>query len=207
MIAQAISQFENDGRWPPQCCVPAFVFGGLSHLGAKINAPLVLPSFLGVRVGPQDSNPLGLPVARMNETTGITASAATIAIATVLAGIDGNFGFRHLPFSKIEFGLYEDVLRHALDRGVVVGVGVKWSELRTSGSDESPLHLLRVTSFDEGVLTLFDDSHELEVPRFQQDWRNVERAILAAGDGFWLLGNSTNLHVPHAPIFPCAAAS
>lgn len=46
---------------------------------------------------------------------------------------------------------------------------------------------------------LFDDSHELDPPRIEEDLFEVEQSVLSVSDGYWVVGKIDNLHLPFAP--------
>lgn len=184
----------RDGaQWPPHCCVPAFVHAALEIFGIPFEAPFTLPTLLGVRVGPADSNPLALPVAAPGEVCGVTASEAERSINRLFHDLELPLHFRHVPFNEITLRLYDDVLRCALDRELVVGLGLDYSQLVTPKGKSGTLHVLRVLTMANNQLLLFDDSHECRPPQFSCSWDEVERTVLAVPDGYWLIGSSANL--------------
>jgi hypothetical protein len=168
-------------------------------MGFDLPAPLVLPGLLGVRVGASDLNPLALPIAKEGESKGLTVSDAKVGIRSVLAEISVALSFRHVPFNQIELGLYEDLLRYCIDRGLVVGLGLKWQMIAGDGNNSETLHVVRVLGVEGDNIVLFDDSMECDPPSLTRPWVDVERAVLAAQDGFWIMGEKGNLVLPYGP--------
>ncbi|MEA3015342.1 MAG: hypothetical protein QOI38_64 [Sphingomonadales bacterium] len=188
-------------KWPPHCCVPAYVHAALAGFGVSVETPSVLPSLLGVHVGPNDENPLGLPVTSDDSVRGMTASGASKAVPELLKALGSPLSFRHVRFNEIPFALYEDILRAALESRVASAAGVKWSAFDRSPGASDALHLLRVTSFDGGMVSLFDDSRECEPPEMKRPWQELESAVLAAADGFWFIGSKADLNHLLSPIY------
>lgn len=184
-------------KWPPHCCVPAFVHAALLHYGVSVKVPETLPSILGVVVGPNDANPLALPISR-SQIRGVTASEARQRINQLFIELGLPVRFRHVPLKHIDFGLYEDVLECALARELVVGVGVEYSRL--AASERRSQHVLRVLRTTNHRVSLFDDSGETEPAHLTAHWDDLERAILAAPDGFWLVGLPEQLALQHTPV-------
>ena len=131
---------------------------------------------------------MSLLVAAANEVRGITASDAARSINGLLCELEVSVAFRHVRLQEVTLGLYEDVLREALDRGLVVGLGVDHSRLASDARLSQALHVFRVVTFKDRQVILFDDSRECDPPEFARSWDEVERAVLSTSDGFWLFG-------------------
>lgn len=177
----------NNERWPAHCCVPAFVYAALCANGIDLREPTLLPARLGVHVGADDDNPLDLPIAETNNVRGVTVAVAEQLIQVLIDDLELPVFFRYLPFNKIPFGLYEDVLQDALNKGFIVGLGVDVSKLNVSHCQDKALHVFRVIGFNHKHVTLFDDSRECTPPQLTLVWDDVERSVLSAEGGFWLL--------------------
>lgn len=199
-----MSDFTNgsptNGRWPPHCCVPAFIYASLYSNGIILKDSASLPALLGVHVGIDDENPLDLPIAENGNVRGVTVRAAQQLIQVLIDDLKLPISFKYLPFNEIPFGLYEDVLVKALEKGVIVGVGIDVSKLKISHSPDKGLHVFRVISFHEKYLTLFDDSLECSPPQMTFSWDDVEQGILAAKGGFWFLGSKEAIAQAYLPI-------
>jgi hypothetical protein len=187
--------FDNE-RWPAHCCVPAFVHAALCANGIDLKEPATLPGLLGVHVGADDENPLDLPIAETDDARGVTVTVAERLIQVLIDDLGLPVFFRYLPFNEIPFSLYEDVLQDALNKGFIVGLGVDVSKLNISHCQDKALHVFRVIGFNHKHVTLFDDSRECYPPQFTFAWDEVERSVLSAKGGFWLLGpKPMQLHV------------
>jgi hypothetical protein len=197
-------EWSDEAVWPPQCCVSAYIYAALSHHGIRYANPSELPALLETSVRPTDANPLGLPVTTDDSTQGVTAAKATRTLGHLLADIAPTIGFRHLPLKVIPLGLYDEILEDALKRGLTVGVGVDVSLLDLGEHNVPVLHVFRVHSFDRHQITLFDDSKECAPPTIKRSWERIEQAILAAADGFWLIGPEQELAFAAAPCFRTA---
>ena len=172
--------------WPPQCCVPAFVYAALLSEDIEPIEPQFLARMIGVRVGPGDANPYGLPIASKKKEFGVTAGDAKIAIGRLLDMHANHLGFRHIPFSTIQFELYPDVLREALESKCYVGAGVDPSRLPIPAL-QGLRHVVRLAALD-GVRIQFIDDCSQTPSLIEIDWDTLERAILAVDDGFWVIG-------------------
>lgn len=183
-------------RWPPQCCVPAFVHAALLMHGVTIAHPDVLPGILGVRVRPDDDNPLSLPAADAENPPGVAAARADATINRLLRDLATPLRSRRIPFSHVSLGLWEDVLDAALSRSITVGLGLDYGVLIGRLNDRSAQHVLRVVERIPRALHLFDDSGESTPSSFTVDLDRVERAALAISDGFWMIGPAQELDLP-----------
>ncbi|WP_370234660.1 MULTISPECIES: hypothetical protein [Henriciella] len=182
-------------EWPPQCCVAAFLNAGLNTFNVPCSTPAVLPSVLGIRVGPDDANPLSLCVAGPGETIGITAKAAALSINRFLSELEAPIRFLHIPFNTIPFGLYSSVLYNALHLGIVIGAGVDYLSLEPNAATKPVRHVFRVSQADAQTATLVDDSAERSPAEFSISLEQLEKAVLAARDGWWLIGPEPELEL------------
>jgi hypothetical protein len=135
-----------------------------------VPVPSALPGVLGVRVRPDQDNPLGLALADDRYPPGIRASDAEREINRLFVELELPLRFRRVSFLEIAFQLWEDVLDAALAKGVVVGLGVDFGVLMERPTPRSAQHVLRV---------LAHNGEYLEVP-----------------DGFWMVGAEQDLHLP-----------
>ncbi len=180
-------------QWPPQCCVPAFFHAALQAYAIPFAAPAALPAMLGVKVGESDANPLELPIARNGEPRGVTASAAKEQIPRILTDIEAPLVFEHWPLNTIPFGLYTDVVEDSLSWNLVLGVGVDFSLFPNAKVSNSTLHVFRITSKVGNKFYLHDDSHECRPPQLVVSAEELERGMIAAKDGFWIIGPAASL--------------
>ena len=176
-------------KWPPHCCVPAFLHAALGKCEVALPDPLKLPGLLGVQVGPNDLNPLQLDITKDLNQRGITREQAMACINDYFKKFYPALMFRHIPFKEIQFQMYEDVLASELGKGSVVGIGVDFTML-SNGSGDICRHVLRVESLIKGKAVLFDDSHELNQPQIEVDFFKIEQAALSISDGYWVVGKS-----------------
>ncbi len=182
-------------KWPPQCCVPAFMHSSLVQLKVEVPDANILPSKLGVLVGPKDENPFHLEVVSDSAQQGVTQKNAEILINKFFFDRDLDLAFRHVPFQEISLGLYDEVLKAAMLKEISVGVGLDFSKL--TGDDRQPVkHVLRVKCLKGSRIKLFDDSREHSPPEFEIEWTVFEAAVLAIHDGYWLIGKPADLELP-----------
>lgn len=145
MYARPLSYNEEQLVWPPHCCVPAFLYSALGKCGVDLPDPLTLPKLLGVQVGPEDINPLQLRITEDFDQRGITCEQAVGRINNYLQKYYPCFAFRHIKFKNIQFKMYGEVLATALEKGLIVGIGVNYTLLKNR-SGEVYRHLFRVES-------------------------------------------------------------
>lgn len=188
-----------NAKWPPHCCVPAFVHAALNANRITPRSPAVLSALLRVRVGAEDENPFGLPVAEPHGVRGVTASDAAQSIQALLADMDSPISFRYVPFNRVPYGMYEEVLHEALLRGLVVGLGLDVAKLDLAPRTSPALHVFRVIGFNNKQVTLFDDSRECSPAEMTRAWDEIELSVLAAFGGFWFFGPKTELALTNAP--------
>jgi len=184
--------------WPPCCCVAAFVAAALEKFGHKALDPQRLARLLGITVGPDCRNPWALPVEPDPERQGVAASGSAVRIPKVLAEFDPRLAFRHLPFSRIVAEQYDAVLEQALRRGCVVAVGFDYG--RFSGQQRLLRHVARVEpgSTPESVI-LLDDCAGDPPRKLTTRWPDLEAAVRAVHDGFWIIGPRPALELDHTP--------
>ena len=197
MFVNLNTRWVPGAKWPPHCCVAAFVHAALIEHSIPFEAPAALPSLLGIRVDEGDYNPLMLPIAPPGYVSGLTAAEASLTINKLFRELNLEISYRHIPLNEVMLGLTEDVLSSALQRRLVVGLGVNYSHFYCSRAMADALHVFRVTSFTGNRVILFDDSRELDPPTFGKPWREAELASLAISDGLWLIGKVEDLQLPH----------
>ncbi|MBO1329503.1 hypothetical protein OQ496_14065 [Acetobacter suratthaniensis] len=181
--------------WPPQCCVPAFVHAALLQLGVDYPYPDAIPKVIGIRVKPEDVNPLDLALADRLHPPSIRGSDAERQVNRMCCQIDSDLRLRRVPFKAIIEELWMDVLDEAMSRGAVVGLGVDYNMLMAAGpSDCSAQHVLRVLSLNNGIITLFDDSGESNQAVISVDPDRVREAVLSVEDGLWIINKATKLN-------------
>jgi hypothetical protein len=182
--------------WPAQCCVPAFIHAALVHFGITNLVPEALPSILGVRVRPDQENPLGLALANDAYPPGISGADAEREVNRVCRDLGLPIRLRRVPLNSIAFDLWEDVLVAALESGAAVGVGLDYHVLTGADSLRSAQHVLRVVSLREDTFELFDDSGEMVPPHSYVGGDRLHRAIVAIPDGLWIVGRKRDLALP-----------
>jgi dCTP deaminase len=184
-------------RWPPHCCVPAFLHAALKELGHADIDPAKLATKIGVKVGPLDSNPFGLQVVESATARGVLPSVAVRTINVLLGEINSDFAFRHLRFNEIACDGEFEVLETALRRQLIVGVGLDYSHLDSSVLPQTR-HLMRISRAVEHDIELADDfTGGIQMRR----WDHVELASKALLDGFWLIGPRNQLQFPLSPVW------
>lgn len=175
-------------RWPPQCCVPAFVQSALRELGVACPTGPALARILGVRVERDQANPFDLPLATRSDPAGVRAADAEKDINLLCWRLGAPVHFRHVPFLTIACEAWEEVLREADDAGAIVGVGVDYRRLSGTGSNRPALHVLRILGAGGGALSVRDDSGESTPDTFEVDRERLLSSVLAVPDGFWIMG-------------------
>lgn len=184
--------------WPPQCCVPAFVHAALVQLGEDCPYPETIPGILGVRVRPDQENPLELALADASHPPGIRGADAEREFNRMCREIGSVLRLRRVPFNTIVGELWIDVLDDAMSRGAVVGLGVDYHVLMTRGtSDRSAQHVLRVLGREGQLFTLFDDSGESDPATIMVDTERLHAAVLPIHDGLWIVNSVTELNFAH----------
>lgn len=194
---------ESSRLWPPHCCVPAFVKAALRQLGVDCPGDEAFARFLGVRVAPGQENPFGLTFATETHPAGISAGDAERQINRLCRSLQVPIYFRHVPFRSIAFGLWEDVLQTARRSSAVVGVGVDYHQLEKIEPDRSALHVLRIVECRRNTVKLYDDSGESVPTCFEISHDRLERAVIAASDGYWILGSAECMSLPY--VLPWSA--
>jgi len=175
--------------WPPYCCVPAFAAVALRLLGYPDLAQKELAKRLGTCVGPESANPWGLPVEDDPEKRRVTAATTQERLPEVLAELDLSLRFCHVRFNEVEFGLYAEVLGQATQQGAVVGVGFDYARL--FGRPAEVRHVARVESLpDDQTVRLLDDYAASPAKEATVKWLDLEPAVRAVDDGFWMIGRS-----------------
>ncbi len=184
--------------WPPQCCVPAFVHAALVQLGEDCPYPETIPGILGVRVRPDQENPLELALADPAHPPGIRGVDAEREVNRMCREIGSVLRLRRVPFNTIVGELWIDVLDEAMSRGAIVGLGVDYHVLVSRGaSDRSAQHVLRILGREGQLFTLFDDSGESDPATILVDAERLRAAVLPIHDGLWIVNSVTELNFAH----------
>lgn len=164
-----------------------------------IAVPEALPSILGVRVRPDQDNPLGLALADHCYPPGIRAADAEREINRLFLELQLPLRCRRIPFLEISLGLWEDVLDAALTKNVVVGLGVDFGVLVQRTTPYKAEHVLRVLDHKGDHLEVIDDSGEFTLSSFSVTTDRASSAVLAIPDGFWMIGAERDLRLPLTP--------
>jgi len=173
-------------KWPERCCVAAFVWAAILNLCCVSVDRQQLARRLGIRVGPNDDNPWGLPVAKSG-TTGLTVAEATEAIPLIVC--EYRLFFRHVPFNTIAFEQFPETLHHAVSRRHVAGVGLDYSVVSGRGRQHSA-HVMRCRLGETGrCVVLVDDSTGFPAVCHELQWHELEAAVHAVDGGYWIIGN------------------
>lgn len=182
--------------WPPCCCVAAFVETALLQLGFSVSDRGSLARELGIKVGIEKLNPWNLNIVKEPRYEGLTVSEAIINIPKVLNGYSSELSFRHIPFNKIAFGLFNEVLHEAYKKKFVIGVGFN-SEI----INKRPgiiRHVTRIEPLPDHLkATLLDDSLGSLPPSINVDWILLEEAVYSVDDGFWIIGCADIINLEH----------
>ena len=190
-------------KWPPQCCVPAFVHRSIQLVGVEPPRPEQLAFAFNVKVDSLDPNPWNLPVSSSREDRGVVLQRATQIIPSILSDIAPHIQFRHIPFNTIALELYKEVLSEALGRALPVGVGVDPHVLSIPNAEAENRHILRIESVQERQVHLVDDSSGRATP-LAVPWEVLERAVIAIADGYWIFGRESDLDfsntLPYRPV-------
>lgn len=178
--------------WPPACCVAAFIAEALRQFGHPILNRRTLAKQLGIRVGPNKENPWHLTEESDPDLQGLLVSDAKKLMPKILKQYDKNLGFRHIPFRTVAFGLFEEVLNHALKQGCLVAVGFNKAMLF---SEEGIIrHVARITTVNDGLKVLIlDDTYGVPARQTIVEWRYLEEAVYSVDDGFWIIGRTDQL--------------
>jgi hypothetical protein len=164
--------------------------------GVDMAAPETLPGILGVRVRPDQDNPLGLALADHRYPPGIRAADAEREINRLFAKLKLPLRCRRVPFLEISLGLWEDLLDAALAKNVVVGLGVDFGVLMQRTTRSKAEHVLRVLAHEGDHLEVADDSGEFTLSSFSVTTDRASEAVLAVPDGFWMIGAEQDLQLP-----------
>jgi hypothetical protein len=189
--------------WPPRCCVPAFVEAAIRHFGIAPPDRKLIAKRLSVAVMSSDPNPWGFPIVNDIRDAGVKPREAVIRINELLRKHASTLRCRHVPFSTIAFGLYEEVLAQALERDVSVGIGLDWRIIDHHCLDTAR-HLIRVLEFKTSSAVLVDDSYCDDSSPWTVDLPTLEQSVNAVSDGFWMVGPVSALSFAYTiPINGC----
>lgn len=177
----------NSIPWPPQCCVPAFVFAAIKQFGIEPPHRKLIAESLSVGVLESDENPWNLHVVTSYIDAGVKPSHAMRCINKLLREYANELRFIHIPFSTIAYGLYDEVIAQSLERSVVVGIGLDWSALSKVGTGGAK-HVARVTQMTKKGLQLVDDSSDSSASSLFASWDTVNWSTREPLDGLWLIG-------------------
>lgn len=184
-------------KWPPDCCVAAFVATALKLLGYPKIDYMRFAHELGIRVGPDCNNPWGLPVASNQELRGVSPFAAERILPILLAGFGNNLFFRHIRFSYVTLGLFNELLNEALNKGGIVGIGFNYARLK--GCTGQIRHVVRIkTMNDPNKAVLIDDTAGVPPHSIEARWDDIELDVYSVNDGFWIIGPLESMRLEYA---------
>jgi len=144
-------------------------------------------------------NPWGLPAEDDPEKRGVTVARAQERLPEVLAELDLSLRFRHVRFNEIEFGLYAEVLEQATRQGAVVGVGFDYARLFDASAEVR--HVARMEPLpDDQKVRLLDDYATSPAQEATVKWLDLEPAVRAVDDGFWMIGYSGALDLSFVSV-------
>jgi len=189
---------EQTSAWPPCCCVAAYVATALCICGHPTIDRAWLARQLGIRVGPTDENPWGLPLASDPSLRGLLLSEAEGRIPAVLHQFNSNLSFRHIPFRDVTLNLFSDLLDQAIAQKCVTGAGFNRALIFPA---PAPIrHVARILphSTPEQVVIL-DDTAGVPPAKLAAAWSALETAVYGIDDGFWLIGKERALKLEYAP--------
>ena len=178
-------------RWPPFCCVPAFIEQALAQCNVKIDDLRSFAHQLGVRVGAGEENPWGLEVTEDPDARGLTATSAADVVPRWFSVHCPLLGFRHIRFDMVTLHLYDCLLSEMFANDCVVGVGFDYPWLL--GRVTSSRHVSRILRADEHFVVLTDDSGYAEFTEKEVSWDKMEAAVHRVNDGFWVVGAISHL--------------
>lgn len=179
------------GRWPACCCVAAFVEVALQQLGYWPIDRASIAHKLGIRVGPDDDNPWGLPIELNAYLRGLPVREAEKSIPSVLREFSTDLDFKHIPFNKIILGLHIELFGQATKQNCIVGVG--FNRARFINTSKVLCHVVRIApSKNPEIVLMIDDSIGSPNPE-QIRWSDLEPAVADIKDGFWIIGKKTSL--------------
>lgn len=180
--------------WPPDCCVAAFFHAAVGKLGGALPDPRQLALLLETRVLKGRSNPWTLPETSEWKEVGVLPSTAIRVAPALLGAVLPGVGFLHVRLNTILPDMEVDVMREALARGCVVGLGMRLDD----GDTRCPLrHLFRVHSLSGKQLSLIDDMSAMAVSC------DIEAAMtksFRAEGGLWIMGPQQSLQLPYTTV-------
>lgn len=152
--------------WPPQCCVPAFLWAAVHGLcDQRVQVPSVIEmkaaaTALKIVVSPEDANPFEFPVSNDPLKWGVKAVDATSRFDAFLSsiGVEKRLNLSLFPINEIDFEAYEEVILELQSTGGIVGIGFDYQYyLEKSGLPSLEglrrgHHLVRLTPIGDEAL-------------------------------------------------------
>ena len=108
-----------------------------------------------------------------------------------------------MPFGTFDsarspFGLFADALKEAIAEGCAVGVGFDYAVLL--GSSGPIRHVARIIPSENPLWAMLIDDNAGEPPtETTVKWLDLERAVYAVDDGFWIIGRCCSMELEFAP--------
>lgn len=211
-----------DTTWPSNCCVPAFFDGAMGTLGASAQAGVSradIAKALDVVVAPYDDNPYGLATSIDPSEWGVSPEKAAKRFPSFASLYDQSesIEFKYFGLNQIIFGMFEDFLREADDRGLHVGIGFDYEALWKLEHKKNPFmprpknrafHVCSLTPFTHdhvasttirsvdfsfdflGEITIFDASVAMGQHSLSVEWCNLVNSARSIDGRFWILGQN-----------------
>lgn len=183
--------------WPNYCCVAAFVYEGLLVAGSTPPEPAILARSLGISIPLGAPNPWGLSFTPDPNLAGAVQDNVHRFFENIQK-IDPSLmvGFRYVPMTRIALGYWVDVVSQAIERNLVVGIGLDWLRIQHSAEalgTTSARHVIQIVGADENKTTfkLYDRNPGGDVLNTRTD--AVEIACQAVSSGLWIIGERSSL--------------
>jgi hypothetical protein len=135
-------------RWPPQCCVPAFLgssvaafYDRLDILGQE-ETRRRLAEITNVVLAPADDNPWNLPVSPNDSDWGVTRRKAAASFTSVqqFIGRRAELTLDFVDANTIAYEMYEDAVAEFMQGPAIVGIAFDFYPLSVSNSHSKAIH-------------------------------------------------------------------
>jgi len=175
-------------------CVASWLMGSLLSHGIRTPFDIVeVVQFIDTVFMPHKGNVNGFRTSEDESDWGVSVRSATKTIPRLLDKVAPDLCFHHVPFRAIAFDLFDEFFYDVIRTGAAVGVGFDPSKLITKF--RSTRHVARATPTEQRSLVSLDDSRDFHA---RVTWEELERAVAAVDDGYWLLARRGSLHFKYA---------
>ena len=179
-------------------CAPRFFQSAICEL-SQFSIPLEsIAKGFDVAVLAGCENPFRLRTVRERGQTGVSIEQVMRLAPQILAEVDLQIVFRHIPFELVPYRMFPELLDDLISASSIVGVGYDVGVLLGEPQGYNK-HVSRIVPRSSNTVTILDEDVHVLVGDLLS-WEKIELSVRAIHDGFWVLFDAD--HPPSSDLLP-----